>query len=106
MTPSEAIQHMEFSLTEEATEESLKQQFKRLVLKYHPDRNKSPGATEKFIKIKEAYEVLKKVMKEKRVVRQPRSQQFNFGESVTVIFNMNDGFTMGTGPTMQTRWNQ
>lgn len=38
--------------------EDLKIKFKRLVMKYHPDRNKSKDATKKFIEIKEAYETL------------------------------------------------
>ena len=45
---------------ESASEDTLKKQFKRLALQYHPDRNKSPDATKKFIEIKKAYEILSK----------------------------------------------
>jgi len=38
--------------------EDLKKKFRKLVMKYHPDRNKSLDATKKFIEIKEAYETL------------------------------------------------
>jgi molecular chaperone DnaJ len=36
----------------------IKQAFRRLALQYHPDRNKDPGAEEKFKEINEAYQVL------------------------------------------------
>ncbi|RJS88834.1 molecular chaperone DnaJ [Candidatus Bathyarchaeota archaeon] len=41
-----------------ATKEEIKRAFRRLALKYHPDRNKSPEAEEKFKEISEAYAVL------------------------------------------------
>lgn len=42
-----------------ASDGEIKKSFRRLAMKYHPDRNKdNPEAEEKFKKIKEAYEVL------------------------------------------------
>lgn len=42
-----------------ASEQEIKKAFRRLAMKYHPDRNQdNPGAEEQFKKIKEAYEVL------------------------------------------------
>jgi molecular chaperone DnaJ len=42
----------------EANQEEIKKQFRKLALDFHPDRNKDPGAEEKFKEISAAYEVL------------------------------------------------
>lgn len=47
-----------------ASESELKAAYRRAALKYHPDRNKTAGAEEKFKEINEAYQVL--ADKEKR----------------------------------------
>jgi uncharacterized membrane protein YsdA (DUF1294 family) len=41
-----------------ATKEEIKRAYRRLVLRYHPDRNRSPDAEARLREIKEAYEVL------------------------------------------------
>jgi molecular chaperone DnaJ len=42
-----------------ASDDEIKKSFRRLAMKYHPDRNTgSPDAEEKFKKVKEAYEIL------------------------------------------------
>lgn len=42
----------------QATEQEVRAAYRRLVLKYHPDRNPDPAATEMFLKITRAYECL------------------------------------------------
>lgn len=41
-----------------ASEEEIKRAFRKLALEYHPDRNKTKGAGERFKEINEAYQVL------------------------------------------------
>ncbi|MGI0042859.1 MAG: DnaJ domain-containing protein, partial [Nitrososphaeraceae archaeon] len=44
----------------------IKSAYRKLALQYHPDRNKSPGAEERFKEISEAYAVLSDDDKRKR----------------------------------------
>ena len=45
-------------LPREASPEDVKKAFRKLAFRYHPDRNKDDGASEKFKEVNEAYEVL------------------------------------------------
>ena len=45
-------------VTRNDTEEEVRKAFRKKALEYHPDRNKSPDANEKFKEINEAYQVL------------------------------------------------
>lgn len=42
----------------DATDKQIKRAFRKLALKYHPDKNKDPDAKEKFLKIGKAYDIL------------------------------------------------
>jgi len=54
------------NLNENATLKEVRKRYKSLVLKYHPDINKSPNSKEEFIEIIEAYEVLKNPVRKRR----------------------------------------
>ena len=45
-------------ITKDADQKAIKDAFRNLALKYHPDRNKEPGAEERFKEIAEAYAIL------------------------------------------------
>lgn len=85
-----------------ATEQEIKKAYRKMALKYHPDKNKSPGAEEKFKDIAEAYEVLSDPQKRevfdkygeeglKGAPRQPSAGGANFRE-----FHFPEGFTSFT----------
>src|SRR5205809_972999 len=48
-----------------ASQDEIKSQYRKLALKFHPDRNKSPDAPEYFKEVSEAYAVLSDLEKRK-----------------------------------------
>lgn len=63
-------------ITETATAKEIKQAYRSLSLKYHPDHNSSPDATEMMSKINEAYEILKDEGKRKLYDEQLHPQPY------------------------------
>lgn len=45
-------------LQEGATEQEIRRKYRSLAMRFHPDKNPSPAAQEKFIQLTEAYEIL------------------------------------------------
>ncbi|GFO07425.1 Dnaj-like protein subfamily b member 9 [Plakobranchus ocellatus] len=50
----------------DATDKQIKRAFRKLALKYHPDKNKDPDAKDKFLKIGKAYDILGDPEKKKK----------------------------------------
>ncbi|XP_044756179.1 dnaJ protein homolog 1-like [Coccinella septempunctata] len=68
-------------ISKNASDDEIKKAYRKLALQYHPDKNKSPKAEDKFKEVAEAYEVLSD--KKKRDIYD------NYGE---------DGLKGGAGP--------
>jgi len=64
---------------EKASEKEIKKAFRKLAMKYHPDKNKSKGAVQRFRKIAEAYEVLSDQKKRKEYDQQRSANGFHEG---------------------------
>lgn len=74
-------------VSKSATPEELKKAYRKLALEWHPDRNKSPQANEKFKEINEAYAVLSDSQK--------KAQYDQFGYAA---FQPGMGGSAGQGP--------
>eukprot|EP00043_Microstomoeca_roanoka_P018126 m.192734 g.192734 ORF g.192734 m.192734 type:complete len:384 (-) comp16771_c0_seq16:178-1329(-) len=76
-----------------ASDDELKKAYRKLAMKWHPDRNKAPGANEKFQSISQAYDVLSDP--EKRKVYDMYGEEGLKGGVPNS--NMGDGMTGGSG---------
>ena len=61
---AESNYYQVLGVARDASADELRKSYKRLAMKYHPDRNKDPGAEQKFKEVQQAYAVLSD--KEKR----------------------------------------
>ena len=58
MTTSKRDYYEVLGISRDASDEDVKKAFRKLALEYHPDRNRSDGAEERFKEVNEAYQVL------------------------------------------------
>lgn len=80
-----------------AAPEELKRAYRKLALEYHPDRNKSREAEEKFKEINQAYEVLSDSSK-KQLYDQYGTAAFEGGAGARGPFGNAQGRTQRQGP--------
>jgi len=84
-------------ISTDATKEEIKKAYRKLALQYHPDKNKSPDAHERFIEINEAYLLLydddarAKYDKEFQTHSQKKKpNQTEYQEEIFEDFDLND----------------
>lgn len=87
-----------------AAKDEIKDSYRKLAMQYHPDRNKSPGAEEKFKEISEAYAVLSDDEKRKQYdmlghagfdERYTREDIFRGADFESVFRDLGFGFNFG-----------
>jgi len=85
-------------INENASHDEIKKAYRGLSLKFHPDRNPAPDATEKFKQINEAYEILGDEQKRKQYEmerKNPFMRMSNMGHGMHGMHGMHGGPNMG-----------
>ena len=70
-----------------ASDDDVRKAYRTLALQFHPDKNNSPGAEEKFKQISEAYEVLSDSAKRQDYDRATESSAQRPSSSTTFVFH-------------------
>lgn len=74
-----------------ASDEQIKYAYKRLAIKYHPDKNKDPDAEEKFKKISEAYQYLSNTNNSNSFINSNNINSISPEQLFSQFFQMNIG---------------
>ncbi|MDE6563087.1 MAG: molecular chaperone DnaJ, partial [Malacoplasma sp.] len=85
-------------VSKDATEDQIKSAFRKKAMQYHPDRNKEPGAEEKFKEVNQAYEVLSDPQKRRNYDQfGPEGVEGSFGGAGFNPFDIFNQFFGGSG---------
>jgi len=68
--------HAILGVNRQATDDEIKKAYRKLAMKFHPDRNKDAGAEDKFKEITEAYETLSDKDKREAYENPPQREQW------------------------------
>ena len=90
MSPNRSY-YDELEVSKDATEEEIRRAFRKLAMEWHPDRNKSNEAAQRFKSVNEAYQIL--------IDPQKRDQYDRYGRVITDSDSMDHGFEGMDFPT-------
>ena len=82
-------------VSRDASSDEIRQAYRRLARRYHPDVNKEAGAEDRFKEISEAYEVLRDPEKRERYDR--LGANWKAGQDVSGAAGFEEAFAVGNG---------
>ena len=72
-------------VNKKSTQTEIKKSYRKLALKYHPDRNRTPGSEDKFKEISRAYQILSVPSKRREYDLLGKVNNFNFTPAFTLF---------------------